>query len=97
MSTLIEQLRQAVVNSGGSQAEVSRYSGIGPAALSRFLSGQAGLSLRSIDALASALRVRLVTANEWEQRERIWTLYKSGILRTVGTGVVDDPVGGGTG
>jgi transcriptional regulator with XRE-family HTH domain len=91
-----DALREAVRTSGVSQAEVARYTGIGPAGLSRFLSGQGGLSVGSLDVLAAALRVRLVTADEWERKERIWTLYKNGVLRRVAAPEVDSPVGGGT-
>lgn len=82
--TITERLREVVRTSGASQAEVARHTGIGPAALSRFMSGQGGLSLNSLDALASAVQVTLVTEDEWERRQRIWTLYKRGELRRVG-------------
>lgn len=79
--TLTEQLRHALRQAGVSQAEVARFTGIGPAALSRFLSGQGGLSSKSLDALAHALHIVLATEDEWQRRERIWNAYKRGELR----------------
>ena len=91
--TLTEWIRKAVRESGGSQAEIARYTGIGPATLSRFLSGQGGLSLKSLDALVSALRVVVVTLDEWERRERVWTAYKRGELRRCVPAVTASPRG----
>lgn len=81
--TLIEHIREAVRTCGVSQAEVARHTGIGPATLSRFVSGQGGLSPKSLDALATALQIVPVTVDVWERRERIWNLYVRGELRRV--------------
>ena len=81
MSTLIDQLRQAVVNSGGSQADVGRHCGLTPSTVSRFLAGKGGLSLDAADRLTKCLRLKLVSEREWQRREIVWDKYQIGELR----------------
>jgi transcriptional regulator with XRE-family HTH domain len=76
-----EHVRAATLGSRMSQAELSRRSGIDPANLSRFVSGQGGLSLSALDALGEALDVVILGAEDWQPRERIWKLYRQGIIR----------------
>ena len=57
MSTFTEQIREAIRQSGLSQFAISRLSGVDQAALSRFMSGRRGLTLKSIDGLAEVLNL----------------------------------------
>jgi transcriptional regulator with XRE-family HTH domain len=50
-----EQLRQAIESSGTSRYALARSVGISDSALSRFMSGERGLTLASLDKLADAL------------------------------------------
>lgn len=58
--TLTQQLRDAVKRSGVTRYRLSQELGIDQASLSRFVSGDGGLSLESIDKLAAHLGLRLV-------------------------------------
>lgn len=57
---LTEQLRQAVVNCGESQYAICRATGIDKASLSRFVSGERGVSMTALDALGQYLGLELV-------------------------------------
>lgn len=81
MKTLTEQLREALINSGGSQAEVARYCGLSPSTVSRFLAGKASLSIRAVDKLSLCLRLVVVREREWQRREIVWQKYQTGELR----------------
>ena len=54
------QLRRAIKRSDMSRYELSKRSGVGQAAISRFLSGERDLRLRSVDQIAKALKLTLV-------------------------------------
>lgn len=58
--TFSEQLRRMMVESGLSQYEIARRSGVDKAALSRFTHGQSGLTTGTLDRLAEALGLELV-------------------------------------
>jgi transcriptional regulator with XRE-family HTH domain len=52
---LSDQLRQAIDASGKSRYQVCKETGIGQPTLSRFMHGQGGLSIDSLDRLADCL------------------------------------------
>ncbi len=61
MSKLLsDQIRDAVRKSGLSGYRICEKTGIEPASLSRFLSGERGMSLASLDKLAALLRLKIV-------------------------------------
>ena len=60
LKKLSEQLRQAVNESGMSRNAIARATGIDKGALSRFVHGERGLSLATLDVLAELLRLRVV-------------------------------------
>ena len=55
-----EQLRRAIESSGTSRYALARSVGISDSALSRFMSGERGLNLTSLDKLADALGLQIV-------------------------------------
>jgi transcriptional regulator with XRE-family HTH domain len=55
METVTETIRRLVEESGVSLAAISRHSKVSQSVLSRFLSGERGLSGRSVDKLAEYL------------------------------------------
>ena len=57
---LSEQLRQAIVACGLSRYRISQLTGIDQATLSKFMSGDRGLSFNAIDRLGEALDLWLV-------------------------------------
>jgi hypothetical protein len=83
MSKLSEQVKAMMESVGESQASVARDCGIDPAGLSRFLSGQAGLSLAGVERLMQHFRTVLVPEDQWRQRENVWQAYRDGRLRAV--------------
>ena len=58
---LSEQIRQAVDASGLSRYRISKELGIAESTMSRFMSGQGGLSQEYIDALADLLDLHITT------------------------------------
>ena len=59
--TISEQLRKAITASGLSRCEIAKQSGIEQSALSRFMSGERGLSTSTLDKLADALGLEVVS------------------------------------
>lgn len=59
-ATISEQLRQAIRESGMSDSAVARAADLDKATMSRFLSGERGLRLESVDVLCVLLGLRLV-------------------------------------
>ncbi len=55
-----DQLRAAIVTRGMTPYAVAVAAGIAPSIVNRFMSGQRGLTLDSLDAVAGALGLRLV-------------------------------------
>lgn len=78
---LTDRIRDAVRQSGATQADVSRHSGVAPSALSRFMGGTGGLSLDSLDRLAYSLGVVVVPEPEWRRMENVWRAYQTGRLQ----------------
>ena len=59
-TTVSEILRKTIRNSGESQRGICRATGLDPAALCRFMSGQTGLTTTSVDKLAAYFGLELV-------------------------------------
>ncbi|GAB6167488.1 hypothetical protein JCM19992_34880 [Thermostilla marina] len=57
---LSDQIRQAVKQSGLSQYALCKLTGIDKAAMSRFVNGDRGLSLATLDRLADVLGLEVV-------------------------------------
>lgn len=62
--TLTEELRRIVAGCGKAQGEISRDTGIDKTALSRFLSGERGVSCAVMDKLGEYLGLRIVKATK---------------------------------
>jgi transcriptional regulator with XRE-family HTH domain len=62
--TFSEQLHQAIESSGMSRYQISKGSGVEQSALSRFVSGQRGLTTSALDKLADFLDLRLTMAGK---------------------------------
>ena len=58
--TLSDQLRQAIKTSGHTRYAICKATGIDQAAMSKFMKGQVGLSLASLEQLTDFLRLELV-------------------------------------
>ena len=67
---LSEQLRRAVRDASISRYELSQRTGIDQSLLSRFLSGTSGLSLDSLDLIASELDLHLVAGKPRRTRSK---------------------------
>jgi len=59
--SLSDQVRSRVKDYDGTRAELCREAGIDPSALSRFMSGERGLSVPDLDKLGQALSLRIST------------------------------------
>jgi plasmid maintenance system antidote protein VapI len=57
---LTEQLRQAILESGQTRYAIAKATGIGQDVLSRFVRGERGLSMESLDKLGLYLGLRIV-------------------------------------
>lgn len=55
-----ERLKRAIATSGYTRYRISKETGVAEAALSRFMSGQQGLTLTSTDALCDFLGLDLI-------------------------------------
>ncbi len=62
--SLTEQIRDAVRGSKLSQYRICQETGIDKASLSKFLSGERGLSLAALDKLATLLKLRIISERE---------------------------------
>jgi transcriptional regulator with XRE-family HTH domain len=56
---LTDQLRQLVANSGKTLGEFARDTGIDKSALSRFVNGERGLSMESLDTIGDYLGLEI--------------------------------------
>ena len=59
VKTISEQLKRAILASGKTRYVIAQESGVSQAALSRFMSGERGLTLASVDAIAVVLKLEL--------------------------------------
>lgn len=60
-ATLFDQIRQAVVDSDDTRYQISQQTGIDQSALSRFVSGERGLSEDAMNRLANYLQLEIAT------------------------------------
>jgi plasmid maintenance system antidote protein VapI len=60
VTSLSEELRQAIRDDGRTLTELARHCGVDPPRLSRFVRGQRLLTLPAVDAIARELGARLV-------------------------------------
>jgi transcriptional regulator with XRE-family HTH domain len=60
-ATISDQIRQVIESSGLSRYEICKQAGIDQAAMSRFMSGERGLSTSTLDKLADVLGLEIVT------------------------------------
>jgi transcriptional regulator with XRE-family HTH domain len=58
---LTDQIRKAIRRSGVSRYKIWQETGIAQSTLSKFLEGQRGLNLESLDKLADYLRIDLIS------------------------------------
>lgn len=57
---LTEQVRQAITDSGESRYRICKETGLDPATLHRFTTGERGLSMEALDAVADYLGLSIV-------------------------------------
>jgi transcriptional regulator with XRE-family HTH domain len=57
--TVTDELKKAIEESGLTRYAICQRSGVTEAAMSRFMNGQRGLTLRSLDRLAALLNLHL--------------------------------------
>jgi plasmid maintenance system antidote protein VapI len=62
MATISEQIKNEIETCGATRADIARQTGIEESALSRFVHGERGLSMISIDILAEYFGYKLVKA-----------------------------------
>jgi transcriptional regulator with XRE-family HTH domain len=56
-----DQIRQAVENCGETRYAISRATGIAESTLSRFMAGERGLPMKTLDVLADYLDLQITT------------------------------------
>ena len=66
--SLSDQVRVAVDASGMSRYRICKEADIGQAAMSRFMSGQGGLSMKALDRLAVVLDLNITTGKRRRSR-----------------------------
>jgi plasmid maintenance system antidote protein VapI len=59
MMTISDQLRAAIQNSGKTAYAVAKVAGVDPGVVQRFVKGERGLTLDTVDRLAAALNLEL--------------------------------------
>ncbi len=62
MKTISEQLREAIVKAPTTRYRIAKETGVGEAALSKFVLGQRGLSLDAIDRVGLYLGLSITTS-----------------------------------
>ena len=68
--TISDQLRQAIERSGISRYKISQSTGIAESVLSRFVRGETGLTLDTVDTLCELLNARLVVESDTRRKRR---------------------------
>ncbi len=63
-------IRRAIRSSGITRYAIAKATGIGQSTLSRFVRGQGGLSLDTLDKLADLLGLEIVTRRSTRKRRR---------------------------
>ena len=61
---LSEQIRQAIETCGETRYKVSKATGISEATLSRFMSGERGLPMKTLDKLGEYLQLTLISKRQ---------------------------------
>jgi transcriptional regulator with XRE-family HTH domain len=61
MKTLSQQLREAITKAGVSRYEISKETGVSQAALSKFILGHRGISVKAMDAVGAFLGLTITT------------------------------------
>lgn len=61
---LSDQIRRAVDASGLSRYRISKELGVAESTMSRFMSGEGGLSMRHLDAMAELLELNITAARQ---------------------------------
>ena len=70
MSTPSEQVEKALLNCGLTQYKVAKESGVSAGMLSRFLSGQTSMSLRTLDKIAPLIGIKVTFHKPKKARSR---------------------------
>ena len=68
--SLSDELRQAIERSGVSRYSIWQQTGIDQGSLSKFMDGERGLGLESIDKLADLLGLHICTADAKQSRPK---------------------------
>lgn len=68
--SLSDELRQAIEQSGVSRYSIWQQTGIDQGSLSKFMDGERGLSIESIDAIAELLGLHICTADAEPRRTK---------------------------
>ncbi|MCX7420598.1 MAG: helix-turn-helix transcriptional regulator [Planctomycetia bacterium] len=66
---LTEQVRQAIDDCGESRYRICKETGIDAATISRFMSGERGMSLTALDTVAEYLGLSIVSSRKPAQRK----------------------------
>ena len=69
-ASLSDELRQAIERSGLSRYSIWQQTGIDQGSLSKFMDGERGLGLESIDKLADLLGLHICTADAKQSRPK---------------------------
>ena len=62
--SISDQLRAIIDGCGLTRYQIAKRAGIEQSALSRFMSGERGLSTQTLDALVGVLDLQLITGNQ---------------------------------
>ena len=62
MTTMSDQVREAIKASGLTRYEIAKQSGVTEGALSRFMAGERDMTLRTLERIASLIGVRLTVS-----------------------------------
>jgi transcriptional regulator with XRE-family HTH domain len=65
---LIDQVRQAIDDSGLTRYQIAKETGIDESALAKFYNGRRGLSMESLNALGKCLRLRIILGRKPKQK-----------------------------
>ena len=68
--TLSDEVKAAVDAAGMSRYEICKRIGLAEAAMSRFMSGKAGLGMKTLDKLADFLDLHITTGKKAEKGKR---------------------------
>lgn len=70
MAKILDDLRAAIEASGRSRYRIARDTGIAESALSRFMSGERGLSIESVEQLADYLGLEIMVRHKSGRKGR---------------------------